>query len=72
LKEYLDALSTRLVLLFMEDEQMIEALTPYTAEESLTDGIRALGVRRRFENLTVTRMSNPSEARTKLAVVITQ
>jgi len=31
-------------LLFMEDEQMIEALTPYTAEKPLTDGIRARGV----------------------------
>jgi hypothetical protein len=30
-------------LLLMQDEQMIEALTPYTAEESLTDSIRAWG-----------------------------
>ena len=55
----------------MQDEQMIEALTPYTAEEPLTDGIRARGVRRSFKNLNVTRLSNPSEAHTKLAIVIT-
>ncbi len=54
----------------MQDEQMIEALTPYTAEESLTDGIRARGVRRGFKNLNVTRLRNPSEANAKLAVVI--
>jgi hypothetical protein len=50
---------------------VIEALTPYTAEESLTDGIRARGVRRSCENLDVTRLRNPSEAHPKLAVVIT-
>ena len=55
----------------MQDEQMIEALTPYTAEEPLTDGIRARGVIRSFKNLDVTRLSNPSEAHTKLAIVIT-
>jgi hypothetical protein len=58
-------------LLLLQDEQMIEALTPYTSQESLTDGIRARGVRRRFENLNVTRLRNPSEAHPKLAVVIT-
>ena len=60
-----------LELLLMQDEQMIEALTPYTAEEALTDGIRARGVIWRFEHLNVTRIGNPSEAHTKLAVVIT-
>ena len=58
-------------LLLMQDQEMIEALTPYTAEESLTDGIRARGVIRSFENLDVTRLRNPSEAHPKLAVVIT-
>jgi hypothetical protein len=58
-------------LLLMQNEQMIEALTPYTAEEPLTDGIRARGVRRSFENLNATRLRNPSEAHTKLAIVIT-
>ena len=58
-------------LLLMQDQEMIEALTPYTAEESLTDGIRARGVIRSFENLDVTRLRNPSEAHPKLAIVIT-
>ena len=58
-------------LLLMQDEQMIEAFTPYTAKESLTDGIRAWGVRRSFKNLNGTRLRNTSEAHPKLAVVIT-
>ena len=57
-------------LLLMQDEQMIEALTPYSAEEALTYGIRARGVRRSFKNLDVTRLHNPSEAHPKLAIVI--
>ena len=60
-----------LELLLMQDEQMIEALTPYTAEEPLTDGIRARDVIRSFKNLNVTRLRNPSEAHPKLAIVIT-
>jgi len=60
-----------LELLLMQDEQMIEALTPYTAEEPLTDGMRARDVRRSFKNLNVTRLRNPSEAHPKLAIVIT-
>ena len=58
-------------LLLMQDEQMIETLTPYTAKEPLTDGIRAWGVIRSFENFNVTRLRNPSEAHPKLAIVIT-
>src|SRR5215831_13846454 len=58
-------------LLLMQDEKMIETLTPYTAKEPLTDGIRAWGVIRSFKNLNVTRLRNPSEAHPKLAVVIT-
>jgi hypothetical protein len=58
-------------LLLMQDEQMIETLTPYTTKESLTDGIRARGVIRSFENLNVTRLRNPSEAHAKFTVVIT-
>ena len=60
-----------LELLLMQDEQMIEALTPYTAQEPLTAGIRARGVIRSFENLNGTRLRNPSEANAKLAIVIT-
>ena len=43
-------------LLLMEDEQMIEALTSYTSQEPLTDGIRSRSVIRSFENLDVTRI----------------
>jgi hypothetical protein len=55
----------------MQDEHMVEALTPDTAEETLTDGIRPRGVIRSFENLDVTRLRHPSEAHAKFAVVIT-
>ena len=58
-------------LLLMQDEQVIETLAPHTSQKPLTDGIRARGVRRSFKNLNVTRLSNPSEAHTKLAIVIT-
>ncbi len=58
-------------LLLMQDEQMIEAFTPYTAKEPLTDCIRAWGVIRSFENLDVTRLRNSSEAQPKLTIVIT-
>ncbi len=57
-------------LLLVQDEQMIEALTPYTAEEPLTDGIRPRGVIRGCEHLDVTRLGNPREACPKLAIVI--
>ena len=43
-------------LLLMQDEQMIEALTSYTSQEPLTDGIRSRSVIRSFENLDVTRI----------------
>ena len=55
----------------MQDEQMIVALTPDTAEEPLTHGIRAWDVSRSFKNLDVTCLHNPSEAHSKLAIVIT-
>ena len=59
-------------LLLLQDEQMIEALTSDTAEESLTDGIGSRGVIRSFENLNVTCLGNPSEGHPKLAIVIPQ
>jgi len=49
-------------LLLMQDEQMIEALTPHTAEETLTDGIGSRGAIRGFEYLDATCLRNPSEA----------
>jgi hypothetical protein len=50
---------------------MIEALTPDTAQEPLTDGIGARSVIGDFENLDVTRSSQPRETHSKLAIVIT-
>ena len=58
-------------LLLMQDKQMITTLAPHTLEKPLTDGIRARGARRSFENLDVTRLHNMSEAHPKLVVVIT-
>jgi len=60
-----------LELLLMQDEQVIEALTPHTSEEAFTDGIGTRGVIRGFENLNVTRLRNPREAHTKLGIIIT-
>ena len=59
------------MLLLMEDEQMIEALTPHTAQEPLTDGIGAWGVIGGCEHLDATRFSNPHEGHPKLAIIIT-
>jgi hypothetical protein len=54
----------------MQDEQMIEALTPHTAQETLTDGIGSRGAIRGFEYLDATCLRNPGEAHPKLAIVI--
>src|SRR6266567_798313 len=58
-------------LFLMQDEQMIKALTSHTAQEPLTDGIGSRGVIGGFENLDVTRSSQPRETHSKLAIVIT-
>ena len=50
---------------------MIEALTPYTADEAFTERICTWGVVRSFEHLDVTCLRNPSEAHPKCALVIT-
>ncbi len=57
-------------LLLMEDEQMIEALTSHTAQEALTDRIGARGLIGGFENLDVTRSSQPRETHPKFAIII--
>ena len=59
-----------LELLLMQDEQVIETLTPHTAQKPFTDGIRSWSLIRCFENLDPTRLCNPSEARPKLAIVL--
>ncbi len=54
----------------MQDEQMIEALTPHTAQETLTDGIGSRSAIRGFEYLDATCLRNPCKAHPKLAIVI--
>jgi hypothetical protein len=49
-------------LLLMQDDQVVETLTPYTSEKSFTDGIRSRGVTRSFKNFNVTRLRNSREA----------
>jgi len=65
------ALSTRLVLLLLEDKQVIEALPSHTPQEALTDGIGLWRVVGRFEDLDATGLGNPREGHAKLAIVIT-
>ncbi len=57
-------------LLLLQDEQMIEALTPHTAQEPLTNGIGAWGVIGGCEHLDATRFGNPREGHPKLAIII--
>jgi hypothetical protein len=57
-------------LLLLQEKQLIEALTPHTAQEPLTDGIGAWGVIGGFENLDATRLGNPREGHPKLALLI--
>ena len=58
------------MLLLLQDEHVIEALTPHTEEEALTDGVGPRGLIRRLENLDVTRLGNSRESHAKLALVI--
>ncbi len=48
-----------LELLLMEDEQMIETLSPHTSKKAFTNSIRSGCLRRCFENLDPTRVRNP-------------
>ncbi len=59
-----------LKLLLLEDEQVIETFATHTPQKALTDGIGSWSVIRCFENLDATRVCNPSEARSKLAIII--
>jgi hypothetical protein len=54
----------------MQDEQVIETLPPHTAQKAFTHGIRAGSEIRSFENLNATRLRHPSEAHSKLAIMI--
>ena len=58
-------------LLLLQDEQMIEALAPYTAQKPFTHGIHSRSVTRYCENLDVTCLRNPCEDHPELAIMIT-
>ncbi len=57
-------------LLLMQDKQMVEALTPHTAQKPFTDGIGSRSVIRYGENLDATCARNTGKACPKLAIVI--
>ena len=57
-------------LLLMQDEHMIEALMPHTAQEAFTDRIGPWCVVRRFQDLDATGLGNPIEDHPKLAIII--
>ena len=57
-------------LLLMQDEQMIKALTPHTAQKAFTDGIGPWRVIGRFQDLDAAGLGNPGESHPKLAIVI--
>src|SRR5215472_18579871 len=59
-----------LQLLLLQDQQVIETLSPHTAQKAFTDRIGPWGVVGRFEVLDATGFGNPSEGYAKLAIVI--
>ena len=59
-----------LELPLMQDEHVIEAFTPHTAQEALTDGIGTRSLIRRLEHLDATGLGNPIEDHPKLAIMI--
>ena len=58
------------MLLLMQDEQVIEALTSHTAQEALTDGISSWRVVGCFEDLDATGLGNLREGHAKLAIIV--
>jgi len=63
--------STRLVLLLAEDEEMVQAFLSDTPGEAFADGIGAFRMNRRFEHLNATRGRHTSKAWPTFAIVIT-
>src|SRR5947209_1366936 len=57
--------------LFIEDQHVVKALSPHTAQETFTDGIGSWGVIGRFKHLNTTCCCNSSEIGTKLPIMIT-
>ncbi len=58
-------------LLLLEDEKMIEALSPHTQEKAFTDRIGPWRMVRRFEHLNAASCGHASETGSKLAITIT-
>src|SRR5258708_539626 len=59
-----------LQLLLMEDQHVIQALSPDTQEKAFTDGIGSWCVIRCFQYLDAARYCDTSETGSKLAIVI--
>src|SRR5579864_7626347 len=57
-------------LLLMEDQHVIQALSPNTPQKTFTDGIGAWRMIRRFEYLDAARCCHSSETGSKLAFII--
>src|SRR5258707_6859187 len=57
-------------LLLMEDQQVIQALSPDTAQKAFTHCIGSWRVVRCFEDLDAARCCNTSETGSKLAIMI--
>ena len=63
-------LEDALELPLLEDEQVIEALMPHTAQEALTDRISARRMNRRFQYLDAAGCGHARETGRKFAIVI--
>ena len=57
-------------LLLLQDEQMIEALSPHAAQKAFTDGIRSRGVIECFEELDGACGCHSGETRSEFAIVV--
>ncbi len=58
------------MLLLLQDEQVIEALTSHTAQQALTDGIGARRMNGRFQYLDASGGGHASETGSKLVITI--
>src|SRR5215813_3450480 len=60
-----------LELPLLNNQQMVEAFLPHTAQEALADGVGSWCMNRRLEQLDATGRRHSAETGSKLAVVIT-
>ncbi len=59
------------MLLFLKNQQMVQAFLPHTSGEALADGVGSWCMNRRLEQLDATGPRHAAETGSKLAVVIT-